>query len=230
MTIEVRSSMASTSIKNLNRKNVVVEFLWIPSHTGNNNFYATGNEIADKLASEPRAVKCWALKMANICKKEMKNLLLLEERKKASKFPANTHKISKKFRLDERVKRGEDLCEFDRKEFNLLLKFTTGFSCLAHHVKYIKKDLNMGIHCRFCNSTTEETSVHVIESCEFFTARRLKIFGKNSIEFDSDKPSMRDILRFISSDILKLRLTRWFDSIAEAKKCLQETNTKTGTQ
>lgn len=224
-----RSKIANgihNSIKKLNALNVNISFMWVPSHTGQRNIHVIGNDMADDLSRSIYAKDCMALRFAHLCKKELRNQLHEAEVKKTAKFPTNSHTTSKKFKFDVRMRRGETLNRFNRKDFNILLRFMTGFSCLSQHMKYIWREMNVpSIFCRYCNEYIEETSIHITENCSFFNARRLRIFGKVEISLDDEIIDLDKLLEFISIDIIKVRLLRWFDSVEAVKNWLRETST-----
>lgn len=99
-------------IRRLNSANVTISFMWIPSHTTQENIHITGNRFADDLSRSEYAKHCPALHFAHMCKKEIKSLMMKTARSNKTKFPENTHQTSKMFAMDKRMIMGEDLNNF----------------------------------------------------------------------------------------------------------------------
>lgn len=100
--------------------------------------------------------------------------------KNLEEWPRDSHDVSKKFHMDKMLKEKVNLLSFQRNEFTLLLRFMSGFSCFAQHMKYVLRlDHDTETQCRYCKKRFElDRSVQVIRNCEFFTSWRFQIFKK----------------------------------------------------
>lgn len=209
-------------IEYLGRSNVKVMFTWIPAHTENAGVHFLGNQKADLLTRDKEATESNLLSMAPLTKKEMKENLrrkLIDE----EVWPPTTHETSKAFKMDEMLARGEDLNEYSRYELTLILRFMTGFSCLAQHMKYVLDlDHTEEIFCRFCMVPgSKDSSIHLIENCSRFNTSRLRIFGEVRLNLQTSRLSSRDILRFIMiNPTIRIRLMSWTETEEEAIEIL----------
>lgn len=202
-------------IAELETRNVNVSFLWIPAHTGFRNEFFDGNDRADALTRDPGAHHSMLLDTAPKTRRELKQQMRTEMIQN-EKWPASTHQVSKAFKIDKLLQQGKDLTSFNRRDFTLLLRFMTGFSCLAQHMKYVIDLTNT--RCRFCNETESlDSSKHIIEECMKFNTARLRHFGKLNINLQEEQLDSSDILSFIkSTPSLVVRLMTWTDTALEA--------------
>lgn len=207
-------------IRLLINKNNAIKFYWFPAHTSMDNEYATGNNEADALTRAENAETCLLLQNAPLFKNEMKKEIIHQHRIEAAQWPDDTHKVSKKFKLNLLQKENKNLTKFSRMDFSLLLRFTTGFNCLARHIHKVKKNENIPTFCRFCKKSDEiDDSVHIIEDCEYFTIDRIRIFGTHTLKLDYlDAIDYDKILQFIKKrKELSYRLLKWYNSLEEVR-------------
>jgi hypothetical protein len=185
-----------TSLNELSRHNSV-KLGWCPSHNE-----VTGNELADKLAKEgtkleridiitpagEKLLEKWgraqAIKRWRECKTPMKH-----SRKFINPFESNTAKL---------------LHKFNRHDLRIIFSVLTGHACTRSFLHNIKKSTLK--NCRFCDTDTDETIMHLIENCEKLEFIRLQTLGTakpNAEEIKSCK--LIDVLKFIKkSNIDKL--------------------------
>jgi hypothetical protein len=77
--------------------------------------------------------------------------------------------------------------------------------------------------CRFCcQPETTDSSKHFISDCSYFDNWRFSIFKKQKIDLLTEEINSFDILKFISKDILKMRLLKWFNSVEEAQEAIDK--------
>lgn len=198
-------------LKILQDRNVTIKLMWIPAHTSNSNEHFDGNNEADRLTRDPLATHCNLIAMAPQTRKEIKKTLRTKYIA-CEVWPQTTHIVSRAFRMDEMLRDGKDLVKYSRKDLTLLLRFMSGFSCLAQHMKYVLDlDHETETYCRFCEDRTiKETSIHIIEDCSRFTAARMKIFSQPLLKLRDEKLDTDDILEFIhETPTLAIRLLQW---------------------
>lgn len=208
----------------LQLRGVHVSFLWIPSHTNYGGEHFQGNDRADELSRDINAVPCSVISNAPLTRKEIK-ANLYEKFKNEEEWPLGTHITSKAFRMDEMIKDNVDLTGYSRRDFSLLLRFYSGFSCLAQHMKYVLDlDHETQTYCRFCMQRDKtDSSVHIIEDCPRFNSSRLRIFDKSTLKLEEERLANDDVLKFIvDNHSLSLRLMTWTNTIEEANEIIEE--------
>lgn len=205
----------------LESRNVDLSFIWIPAHTENRGEHFDGNRKADELTRDKNAKLSSLIASAPLTRRE-KKLQLREKLMCNEKWPETTHQVSKAFKLDKLLQKKEDLTRFNRRDFTLLIRFTTGFSCLGQHMKYVLDLINT--KCRFCHVREHtDSSQHIIEECARFNTARLRCFGKLKMKLNEETFELDDILRFIkSTPTLITRLMTWTNTEQEAIQIIEE--------
>lgn len=199
-------------IERLRRNNCNLIFTWIPAHTNLPGPLIEGNAEADLLTKAENARQCELLRNFHWNNKELKSHLRSREISKRDTWQADTHKVSKKFKIDKFLERNINCLHLTREEYSLLIRFMTGHACLAQQMKYsLQRDI-ITTQCRFCQEINKmDSSVHIIEDCNYFDEWRMRTLKRRKVDLEVSDLDMLSMLEFIKHEELSVRLNYWCD-------------------
>lgn len=140
--------------------------------------------------------------------REIKILLRKEAKESLNRWPDSGLRTSKRFKIREFARSGNDIINISRKDCAAIIALITGQNQLAGRAYAMYPNQGISNFCRFCNQEVED-SIHIVEECDHFNGQRFQVFGAPKINLNNLDLDIQRIKSFIDKAGIREHLLKY---------------------